>query len=353
MKTLYPFILLVSFTLYLNLNGQSPQDDIYRMKRMVYESIDYRLSDTLIAHQFTEQDWVDLSPMRETRYEEKRISNLGNEQFTCRIKESSRAKEWDHFPLKIYSDEEGITLFDSKDEFLEFLPHSPTFKSDQDSIKIMRQEYGIPMLTDLPQYHELTPLVFPGSGNVLIGDEEHFKLKTGNAEVEVNRSELLVIEHMYTPEFNEPFYRLTAYQRSPQGFLTPLLERVKRKHRTPSGFCIEEIRTHRLELIELYVDPSRVYTGLPSSENEHVSIFPNPVNDLLIVKLKSHTNSHTEKQVIYHVTIINKWNQVVKTHSWDTYNQDLQLDVRSLIPGIYTLLIREGNNSYSHKFIKL
>lgn len=76
-----------------------------------------------------------------------------------------------------------------------------------------------------------------------------------------------------------------------------------------------------------------------------ISISPNPAID--IVKIDCGTDVYNKQLIVY-----NQLGQIVLTDVITTVNQSASIDVSELVTGIYQLVIQDGNNRITAKFVK-
>jgi len=95
------------------------------------------------------------------------------------------------------------------------------------------------------------------------------------------------------------------------------------------------------------------FTGVADQDNLNtdISLFPNPVNDILTIEL-----ANPEFWVGYtKVVIFNSQGKKVYNHKFDEFSMDVQkadIEVGILAPGLYTLKLINDNRAISTKFIK-
>lgn len=97
--------------------------------------------------------------------------------------------------------------------------------------------------------------------------------------------------------------------------------------------------------VYVFRNPSlEVSTGIGELGNEEIlSIYPNPANDLIVVEMLSEQTSPTELEVF---DIMGR--SVMRSQVQQAMRSEL--DVSALSPGQYMLRIRNEANTYSHKF---
>lgn len=89
------------------------------------------------------------------------------------------------------------------------------------------------------------------------------------------------------------------------------------------------------------------FIGISSPIN--ITVFPNPVSDIL--KVISNYNSNTKNLCIF--TITDMTGSVLKTEFGYLGPERIQLDVNSMKPGIYMLIVNDAENVFYKKFVKL
>ena len=78
--------------------------------------------------------------------------------------------------------------------------------------------------------------------------------------------------------------------------------------------------------------------------NENITIFPNPVNDMLNIEFKEYLGSKTQ------INIYNLVGELVYSEQVNpTFNDIIQLDLSAMKAGIYMVNIDDGNKMISKK----
>ncbi|PLX19513.1 MAG: hypothetical protein C0599_10790, partial [Salinivirgaceae bacterium] len=97
---------------------------------------------------------------------------------------------------------------------------------------------------------------------------------------------------------------------------------------------------------EVWGTPLNFTVGMNDIEFESLKVYPNPVNDRLIIN-SSNLNSEADLMVfdMSGKTIMNR-----KIQQWDS---QIELNVSNLNAGVYTIQIVNGQQILTNKFIKL
>lgn len=352
MKTKITCLFILCLSFYPPVFGQASESDLLHESFTIKESFTYRVSDANDIHRLNEQDWASLGPHREVRTESRSVLTDGSEVFSTSILESSDAREWEHMPIRIYSDDEGMVIYDLNDQVLEQIPHSNFYLVSQDSLKQLRQNVGIPVMTGLPLYKDLDQESLLQLGVVVSGDEIAYQIKSASGEVAVNHRDLYILEQSFQKEFDIPFYIFTSYQKTEQGFLKPRFSRTQTLIKSPGGICIEQNQILEYELHEYYVRPDKVYYQDNQPEKEPFVIFPNPVQDKLHINYSKLDRTFHSAQT-FRVEIIDKLNDPVWSKGGFSIFEDPVINLSNIPTGYYTLRIYQGVMIYSFKILKL
>ncbi len=353
MKSLLLKLAFISLGFPLNGSAQNYDNMLLYEKTNVKELINFRIPDSTHNKRFTEQDWVMLSPMEETRTETRTITEEGMETNTFLISGSSRAEEWELMPLRILSDAEGISIYDAENHMVNYLPHSNSFLLGMDSLRELRLSSGIPVMVELPKFQDLDQESLLQAGAVITGTEKTYKIKTSTGEIEVNHPDKYIIERVFQQEFDVPFYTYTSFQTSKQGFLKPRYKKTLTLVRSYSGFCIEKIHALEYSLQEYFVQPSSIYRSEGEANSKVFSIFPNPVSDILHIQVASSVLSSLSGDITYSVALYDNLNELVWQQQDFPMSQNGQVNLSFLPTGYYTLHIHRGDQINSFKLLKL
>lgn len=322
---------------------------IFYEKYMVEENTRYQVFDSLDTKKFTEQDWVMLSPLQEKREEARTVKADGSEEYRILVTESSQSEPWEHLPVEILSNEEGLTIRDKENQLLQFIPHSAYYLRIQDSLKALRRERGIPALTDLPAASAINPAFSEDSGVVISGDQNAYQLKTAQGEIEVNRAELYTVERYFQKEPGIPFYHFCSYQRTPEGLLVPRLQKSRELVITHGGFCVEKTQTRQYHYLNYFLHPEHAFRPGTAVKPSPFKLYPNPVENILQIEYRE-TRAGSQR---YSVVILNSLNRV----SWQadklTTDTPQRIDISHLDPGIYYVRLVIDDQVYHHKILKL
>lgn len=315
---------------------------------LIEESVSFQLPDSIESERYTEQDWVMLSPFREVRRESRTINTDGSEEYTILIQESSQEEPWDQVPLRMVSDEDGMSLFDERGEMLDTYPHSNYYKNLQDSLELLRREHGIPVMSHLPYLEDMDQEMLQNAGVVVTGDRNHFQIKSARGEVEVNHNHNYMIQRRFEKEFGTPFYEYTSYQTTDQGFLIPRFRKVHQLEQTYSGYCVEQVRTWQQSETVYYVSPIYAITAdAPEGSTGPFRVFPNPVIDELSIKASVSLPART-----YNLFLYNTMYDLVLQRQGLSARSVQALDLSGLPSGYYNLRIQHGQENYSFKIFK-
>ena len=327
-------------------HSQDPGVMLYE-ESLITESVSFRLPDSIESERYTEQDWVMLSANEEVRRETRTIHKDGSEDYSILIQESSQAKEWEHIPLQIISDEDGLNLFNGDGLLLESIPHSDLYRGLQDSLEQFRVEEGIPVMTHLPYLEDLDQEMLQSAGVVVTGDSKHFQIKSVSGEVEVNHKYRYLKKWRFQREYGIPFYEYTSYAITDQGFLVPKFRKQLQLEQTYSGYCVEKVQTWQQDQLAYYVSPEHALIDVSENGEDVFTHYPNPVIDVLTLEAVTPSSGRTYSVFIYNTL----YDLVFQKHGL-SYRSAQTLDLTALPSGYYTLRIHHGQKNYSFKIFK-
>lgn len=342
--------LFALLNLFTGLNGWAqPSSQILLLEDyVVHEDITYRIPDSSVTNRFTEQDWVMLSPSAEVRREHREIDPEGHEVYRIAITQSSQAQPWEHYPLTIVTDLDGIMLYKPDGDILDVMPHSRRYRLSQDSLAWLRREKGIPMKTKLPELHELDDLMLEDAGASITGDRDAFQISNGNFELEVNNKELFILKRLNSREPGEVFYEYTSFLRTDQGFLIPQYTKTRMMITTHGGFCVEQVHTTKFSEVQHYVSPDHAISSWEEDECPFI-LYPNPLVDILNISThKNSVNAHP-----WQMTVFNGTSESVWEHSFVPTESPLPIDLSFLAAGLYTVRLNQGSQVFTFKLFKI
>ncbi len=353
MKTLFYKLLPLQIISIVGVNGQTQEGGLLYEKFEIRETVHYLIPDSTDAALFTEQDWVMLRPGEELRTETHAIDQDALETMSIQIVESSSAEDWEHMPLKIYSDLEGISIYDANEQLINFIPHSSPYLLASDSLRQFRLSKGIPVIYSFPQLNDIDQEAIMQAGAIITGNEEHYQIITATGEVEVNQNDLYIIERVFQPEFGVPYYSFTSFDRSSQGFLKPKLVKQLALSKTIGGFCVEKVHQKAFHNYEFYVDPEFIYSRENQRAPDYFSIYPNPVVDKLYFQTSPEIWQGQSDGEFCNVRLYDQLNELV--FAWNRLEvQDIiSVDLTSIPPGYYTLHLHWRSHSFIYKILKL